>query len=373
MRRFLLLLMAAAPAAFPAASLGLDLRVDTDALAAPLIRDRLVASFVVGYYRRGETQVIGFGEIRRGSGIAPDGATVYEIGSITKVFTGILLADRTLEGGMEIDAPVQRYLPASVKVPVIESQPITLRHLATHTSGLARDPDAMRPIDRQNPYADLTIEQLYTSLSGFGPRQVPGKFGYSNFGMGILGHVMTLQAKASFEALVIQRICEPLGMHDTRPNPHAGMLPRLAPPYDDAQILVKSYDLPTLGGAGGIRSTVNDMLRFITANLGPDETTAIGRAMKLSQQKLHTLEDGTGYAYGWKVSRSGQILSHTGTTGGYRAFFAIVPSRQTGIVVLSNTGRRPYIPQLGERLLAVALGQRPKPMPAPRDAVLDNE
>ena len=129
---------------------------------------------------------MGFGEVRRGSRNVPDGDTVYEIGSITKVFTGILLADRILKGIMEIDTPVQRYLPLYMKVPVLDSQPITLRHLATHTSGLARDPDAIadRPPD---PYADLTIDPLYTSLSGFGPRKAPGKFGCSNSEWGSWG------------------------------------------------------------------------------------------------------------------------------------------------------------------------------------------
>jgi serine-type D-Ala-D-Ala carboxypeptidase/endopeptidase len=348
-------------ASLPAGALGLDLRAQTEPLAAPLISDRVVVGFVVGLFRRGETQVLSFGELRRGSGGAPDGDTVYEIGSITKVFTGILLADRILEGAMEVDAPVQRYLPERVRVPVLEGQPITLRHLATHTAGLSRDPELMRPRDRQNPFADLTLDQLYGSLSGMGPKQPPGRFAYSNFGLGVLGHVVGLQARATYEELLVERICTPLGMHDTRAAAHAGMLARLAPPYDDAHVPVKNWDLPVLAGAGGLRSTVNDLLKFIRATLPPDERTALGRAIQLSHRKLHTREDGRGNAYGWQISKSGQILFHGGSTGGYRAFLGIVPARQAGVVVLSNTARRPQINRLGEQLIALVLGQAAKP------------
>src|SRR5262245_23041102 len=116
---------------------------------------------VVGILKDGETQVISYGETRKGSGIAPGADTVYEIGSITKVFTSVLLAQEVLRGGVKLADPVQQYLPATVRMPVVGGTPITLEHLATHTSGLPRMPDNFAPADPGNPYADYTVERMY--------------------------------------------------------------------------------------------------------------------------------------------------------------------------------------------------------------------
>ena len=180
--------------AFPPAARGLDLQPRIDPLARRLLEERRAVGFVVGIVKDGETQVSAYGEVKKGAGTAPSGDTVYEIGSITKIFTAVLLADMMQQGKVKLNAPVQQYLPDSVKMPIVDGRPITLEHLVTHTSGLPRQPDNMQLVDRHNPYAYYTVSQMYQFL-GWYERQPPGKrYEYSNLGMGLLGHALALQA-----------------------------------------------------------------------------------------------------------------------------------------------------------------------------------
>lgn len=347
--------------AAPRVGAALDLHSKVDPLAQRLIDEHVAVGFVVGIYKQGATQIIGYGETEKGSGRAPDGNTVYEIGSITKTFTAILLADMIRHGDMKLDTPVQQYLPASVKVALNGGQPITLKHLVTHTSGWPHNPENLFPVDKRNPYADYTVKQLYDFISWRLSRPL-GQYQYSNVGMALLGHVLTLQTGKTYEELVIERICLPLAMSETRVNPTDSMRARMAPGYNERLQPSRGYDLPTMGGAGGIRSTVNDMLKYVKANLKSDDTP-LGQAIALSHEKLHTMEDGRAIAMAWRISRTGQTLSHTGLTGGYRAWLALVPERDSGVVVLSNT-RNHRILQFGDDVTRIAIGLPPSAKPA---------
>jgi serine-type D-Ala-D-Ala carboxypeptidase/endopeptidase len=350
-------------ALLPGAACALDLRPSFDAAARRLIKEQATTGFVVGIVRRGETQVVPYGETRKGSGIAPDGDTLYEIGSITKLFTGIVLADAVRREQVRLEGPVQEYLPPEASMPR-RGEPITLRHLVTHTSGLPRRPDNMPMRDPLNPYADYSVEQMYAFLRRHPLRSPPGRYEYSNLATGLLGHVLALKEQKELEQLMIERILAPLAMQDTRFVPHRGMLERLAPPHDAGLQPVKNWDLPTLGGAGGLRSTVNDMLKFIAANIARDNTP-LGHAVRLSHTRLYTLPDGKGIGYAWRITRDDGIVFHTGTTGGYRAFVAVAPDRATGVVALTNT-RSNQVVQLADRLIHVALaGAKAKPISVP--------
>ena len=354
-------------AALPLAGYGLDLRPQIDPLARRLLLGQNgPVGFVVGIVKDGQTQIVPYGETRKGSGTTPGGDTVYEIGSITKTFTGILLADMVQRGIVKLDAPVQDHLPESVKVPVSRNRPISLLHLATHTSGFPRRPDNMTPMDRMNPYADYSVQQMYDFLNRHWLRRPPGEFEYSNFAMGLLGHVLARQAGLTYEQLLADRILSPLGMHDTHHGPNPGTLERLAPPYDANLMPAKNWDLPTLAGAGGMRSTVNDMLKFIRANLAEDDTP-LGRAIRLSHGKRHALPNGNALGLAWNISRSGQILFHGGSTGGYRAWLAVVPARGVGVVVLANTANA-GVYRFGDTLLHLALGTPARPGDAAESA-----
>src|SRR5262245_9180723 len=153
---------------------GLDLKSQIDPLTQPLVDQGKVVGMVIGVVRDGETQVLAYGETVKGSGNKPDGKTVYEIGSVTKAFTGDLIADAVLAGRMKLDDPAQKYMPKSVKMPEFDGKPITIEHLATHTSGLPRLPDNMPFGDPMNPYADYTGKQMADFLNGHKLRRPPG-------------------------------------------------------------------------------------------------------------------------------------------------------------------------------------------------------
>src|SRR5262249_18223278 len=158
-----------------------------------------------------------------------------------------------------------KYLPASVRMPEFEGAPITLLDLATYTSGLPRMPSNFAPKDPNNPYIDYTAERLYDFLSNHTLRFKPRThYEYANLGFGLLGHVFELRAGCSYEELVVSRICAPLGMDDTRITLSGSMQQRLARGHNSALAPVANWDFLAMAGAGALRSTANDLLKFLT-------------------------------------------------------------------------------------------------------------
>ena len=309
-----------------------------------LLRERVDVAkaspgIVVGIIDEQGTRVVSYGNPKQGSAVVVDGETLYEIGSVTKVFTTELLADMVVKGEVKLEDPVSKYLPASVKVPERNGRQITLLDLATQTSALPRLPDNMAPADSNNPYADYTVEQLYKFLSSYTlTRDIGAKYEYSNLGMGLLGHVLALKAGTNYEALVTARLCRPLGMKDTAITLSADAQKRLASGHSRIGQPVSNWDIPTLAGAGALRSTVDDMLKFVAANL-----TLTNAALKDAMSMTHTprvdVGPGMKISLGWHVatSRGAELVWHNGGTGGYRSFIGFDKQRQRGVVVLSNS------------------------------------
>jgi len=194
----------------------------SDADIRQILVDRVDAQhqsvgIVVGVIGPEGRRVIAYGHLEKGDSRALDGNTVFEIGSVTKVFTSLLLADMVQRGEVKLDDPVAKYLPANVKMPDRNGKAITLIDLATHTSGLPPLPANFNPKDPTNPYADYSVDQLYQFLSSYQlTRDIGSQYQYSNLGGGLLGHVLARRAGTDYETLVRSRICDPLGMKDTR-------------------------------------------------------------------------------------------------------------------------------------------------------------
>jgi serine-type D-Ala-D-Ala carboxypeptidase/endopeptidase len=271
-----------------------------------LLERQKAPAIVVGVVEPGGHRVISRGRA--------NGDTIFEIGSVTKVFTAMLLEDAVARNEVALADPIAKYLPPEVRAPQRNGKVITLEQLARHTSGLPRLPN-LNPRDLENPYADYTVEQLYAFLSTLELRHDPGEAEeYSNLGVGLLGHLLARRAGVDYETLVRERILEPLGMKDTVVTLTPKLRKRLAPGHDAELRPAKNWDLPTLAGAGALRSSVNDMMKFIDA--------------VLARKQLDL---------GWQ--RYGNILWHNGGTGGYRSFVAIDRTQRIGVVVLSNSGR----------------------------------
>ena len=179
-----------------------------------------------------------------------DENTIYEIGSISKVFTGILLAQQVLDSDLTLEDEINNFLPDSIVVPVIGDNEITLGTLTDHTSGLPRMPTNFAPANPNNPYADYTVKQMYDFISNYQPtRKVGSEYEYSNLAQGLLGHILSKNKNISYEKLMIETIADPLGMTDTRIELSERMKKKLALGHSGGEI-VENWDIPTLAGAG---------------------------------------------------------------------------------------------------------------------------
>ena len=296
----------------------------------PAISIAYITGDDVTHFHYGQTQLEG--------DRAVDENTVYEIGSISKVFTTILLADEVVNGRMNLDDPIAKYLPKTLTVPNRGDKEITLKDLATHTSGLPRMPGNFTPADAKNPFADYTLEQLYAFLSDYTlPRDIGAQYEYSNLGMGLLGHILELHTNTTYEDLVIERIAKPLGMNHTRITLTDAMTANLAIGHDDQMQITSNWYFLNLAGAGAIRSTTSDMLKFLKANMTEDNTD-LNKAMKLSHALAYTSDDQTfNIGLGWHYANNDSIVWHNGGTGGYRTFTGFLMDSDEAVVVMTNS------------------------------------
>ena len=325
-----------------------ELKKKVDEKIIPLIEEKKNLGIVVGLIDGERREVFGYGKVALEKEEVPNGESIFEIGSITKVFTAMLLALMVQEDQVKLDDPVQQYLPDGVKMPRGSQREITLEDLATHVSGLPRMGTNFQPRDRNNPYANYTRENLYEFLNGYSLSREPGdKYEYSNFGAALLGHVLALKADRDYEQLLMKSLCEPLGMKDTRIKLTQEQRKRLVTGHVQVElgtikmiVPMKNWDFKVLAGCGALRSTANDMLRFLEANMWLDKTKLQG-VIELTHQQKHKIDDGMVVGLGWHVILKGSdqepIIWHNGQTGGYASFCGFMQNSKRAIVVLSNT------------------------------------
>jgi CubicO group peptidase (beta-lactamase class C family) len=327
-----------------------------DDLAARVMRSRRRIGLVIGCLAGGEQRVAGYGRVRVDAQDTPDGGTIFEIGSITKVFTALLLADLAEQGMVGLNDPLTSYLPASVLVPTFGGHQITLGDLASHAGGLRRDPKGMLRRwlgNRRNPYAGLSVETVYAGLARTKLRRRPGeRVKYPNLGAGLLGDALARAAGQPYEELVRERICLPLGMRDTLVTPSGQQRARLATGYTRRGRPAAPFEIPALVGAGALRSTATDMLCFLGANLDPARTPLAAQLERTQLARLRVARR-TEVGLGWLIARlpdlTGPVLWHNGGTSGFRSFVGVARETNTAVVVLSDTARS--VDRLGLRLV----------------------
>ncbi|MBC7797060.1 MAG: serine hydrolase [Pyrinomonadaceae bacterium] len=314
---------------------------------ADVLRERVAVgktnqSIVVAVVDANGTRFVSYGKTSETSAAKDsDENTVFEIGSITKVFTGTLLAESVRRGEVRFDDPISKYLPQNVKIPVRDGKEITLLDLATQTSGLPRMPSNFAPKNPQNPFADYTEAQMYDFLSGYNlTREIGSRYEYSNVGIGLLGHVLSLRAKMSYEDLVKTRILKPLKMNDTTITLSPVLKSRMAQGFDVNGEPKGNWDLPTFAGAGALRSTAKDMAKFLSANMNLSKSNLY----EVFSQTHKPLRDASGkmkIGLVWQIlpDSSGDITWHNGGTGGFSSFAGFDATQKKGIVVLTNTAK----------------------------------
>ncbi|HWI57066.1 MAG TPA: serine hydrolase domain-containing protein [Bacillota bacterium] len=308
------------PVAAPSASLS-DAEIQT-MLQDCIEADKLGVGLVVGLVDAQGSRVISYGKMDNATGPEVNGDTLFEIGSITKVFTRLLLHDMVGRGELNLDDPVQKYLPAAVRMPTRHGRQITLWDLTTHTSGLPREMDGPQ-----------TVERLYAFLASHKLRRDPGQeFDYSNVGMELLGHVIALKAGQDYETLVRERICRPLKMDSTAITLTPELQARRATGHAPANRSVAYIGLQALPGAGALFSTANDMLKFASATLG------------LTPCSLMPLMKKTN-------------VGHNGGTFGFSTLLAFDVKQRRALVVLANCRND----NLVNHLQPLLRNQSPKP------------
>ena len=339
-------------------------------MAPAVVEDGLTVGLVIGVLRGDESRIRGYGEVVQGSGQKPDELTVYEIGSVSKVFTGILLADAVTRGLVELQDTVQEHLGDVCDLPTFEEQPIRLWHLSTHTSGLPRMPSNFAPADPEDPYADYSLEAMHAALSKSELHQVPGTtYAYSNLAVALLGQLLAQVQDTDYSSLLRTRITQPLGLEHTSVEWSDWMRAHAAQGYDMDGAPKKAWNLAQFEAAGGIRSDMRDMLRFARASLHP-EGGPLEQAMKLSQEIRHRDASGVMLGLGWHAASGGATRWHNGQTGGFHSYLAIWPAGDAAVVLLSNTTAG-HLDILADNVLLAMMGHAPREIPYRKPVALE--
>jgi D-alanyl-D-alanine-carboxypeptidase/D-alanyl-D-alanine-endopeptidase len=336
-----------------------------EALADELLAAEAFPSLVIGVAIGDHLEYRTFGRLTTASAApAPTLDTLYEIGSITKTFTGVLFADAVKRGDLSLETKLADVVPEGVAVPDEDDVPITLAMLANHSSALPRMPGNFMPRDATNPYADYDAMRLYDALALVSLNRTPGRtYEYSNYAIGLLGQILVDRARAQdFEALLREKILSPLALSNSFVALDESGLARLAPGHTADLEPASRWDFLALAPAGAIRSTIVDLLAWGRAQYALDPESPLAGAVELAQ--VPTFEDAekkTKVALGWHVSPSG-ALWHTGQTGGYHGYLGVVKERKVAVAALANAGTG-EVDKIADYALSLCIG---KQQPAPQ-------
>ncbi|MGC2382911.1 MAG: serine hydrolase domain-containing protein [Nitrososphaeraceae archaeon] len=308
------------------------------------------AAIVVGFVDPNGTRIFSFGNMSKAHNIPVNENTLFDIGSITKTFTTLLLADMVDRGIVKLTDPIEKYLPTSVKVPEFKGHKITLEDLATHTSGLPFLPSNIWVSNKVGVInSNYTTNQLYTAISNFTLTREPGsKFQYSDLGLGLLGHVLSLKAGVPYEQLIKDRILNVLGMNDTKITLSQDDIKNRFPVgHHNGKEINTPIIAAVIEGAGAFRSTASDLLKYVSANLGVLHTK-LDAAIQLQHLIRHPginanpMNYAEYVALGWRVLTNfgTETLAHTGSINGWDAFVGFTPTKHIGVVLLCSCDSR---------------------------------
>jgi serine-type D-Ala-D-Ala carboxypeptidase/endopeptidase len=319
---------------------------------APLVQAWPQGGVVVGVLEHGQREVMTFGSAKADS--------IFEIGSVTKTFTALALAQMVAQKKVTLDEPVRELLPAGwVTKPA--GQEITLLDLATHHSGLPRLPDNLKPTNMADPYADYGPEKLEAFLKEHGvamPAQT--EFLYSNLGVGLLGFALAQKAGLPYAELIQEEVTGPMGLKDTVITLSAAQQKRFIQGYTGAHTDQGPWHLDALAGAGALRSTVADLLTYCDELMHPErfagkhrDTGTLAEAIPLALEPRADVDPSGAVkiALAWLTRPAEDEYFHDGGTGGYSSLVIFNPKQDRAIVVLYNCEDiMPGHPQLVERV-----------------------
>lgn len=335
-----------------------------------------IPGLLVALVHDGTNRIIPWGTRSLAGGPAIDDQTLFEIGSITKTFTGVLLAKMIENGRVRLDQPIAELLPPLTPLPQTKNV-LTLRHLATHSAGFPAMPPnfgnpstLFRVLVGLDPYHDYSDQKLLAALAETKLEYDPGtRSEYSNYTVSLLGWLLAQLSRETYEKVILREVCQPLGMHRTWVTLPEQAVPQFAQGYSETSrlgpIRLGRPSVPwnlanAFAGAGALRSCGADMLKYLRANMGLD-TNALSSALARSHQTLLENRDGHHAAMTWWRRQSTEsdpvLIWHNGGTGGFRSFMAFTEDKRQGIVILSTTNDS--VDRLGIELLRLLRASRP--------------
>lgn len=318
----------------------------------------------VAVIENGAPRFVSYGHPALGDQRTVDEHTVFEIGSVTKLFTNVLLAEQVLAGKIDLDAPIVQYLPAGTVLPERGGKQITAFDLVTHSSGLPSVPPGLGADNPANPYAGYGAAPLAAFLRSYQlPRDIGSEFEYSNIGLALVAQAIEQVSGKSYASLLEERIFTPLGMTETALTTTPDLKERLAIGHDAARNPVSNWDLDVFAGAGALRSSVADVSKFIAAASGA-VPSPLDPAFAIMLQRTRASDPSGGkVGMGWftLTHPKGEIAWHNGMTGGYNAFAGYDRATGKGVVVLSNMASTVGIEDIGFHILADNLPLTPMP------------
>ncbi|GAA4303139.1 serine hydrolase domain-containing protein [Nibribacter koreensis] len=294
----------------------------------------------IGVYKGGKVSMFHYGELDPGKGNKPTDSTIYEIASISKTFTGTLVAQAVLEGKMSLEDDVRKHLKEAYSNLTFEGKPIQIKHLLTHTSGLPR---ALPNDDHiwQNPgdslafklhalAKDYSKEQFLRDLGQIKLSTLPGSdYAYSNLNPNLIAHILENIYGTSFDELLDQIIFKKAGLQSTRMQLTSKEKARLANGYNEKGVLMPHMESPLWGADGGLKSTLPDLMKYMAFQLD--------RSNAMAQKSQETVA-GSSHGYFWTVreSKSTKTVSGHGGAFGTQTWFSFYPQQNNGIVVITN-------------------------------------
>lgn len=305
---------------------------------------------VIAVVKDGSVLYYHYGEAKKGEGTLPVNTTIFEIGSISKTFTSILLAQAVLDKKISLDDDIRKYLPANCTKLELDGKPVLVKHLSNHTSGLPRLTDdlATTPGYNENdPYRHYTKEMYFNYLARVKLVSVPGtKQEYSNTGVAVLGIILQKVYGQTYEQLLKKYIAEPLKMDNTSTFVPEKQLDNFATGYENGAA-THHWNLADTNPAGGIRSTLADMVLYLKANM-----TDAMPAIALSHKETFKAEkDAIGLGWFLYPVKGDTLIWHNGGTGGFTSYTGYLKDSKAGVVVLSNSASQNGPDKIGTSIL----------------------
>jgi CubicO group peptidase (beta-lactamase class C family) len=308
-----------------------------DSVAHAYIQKANTVGLSIGILKDGQISTYNYGETARGNNQLPTTNTIFEIGSITKTFTATLLAYCAGLGKVKLSDPITKYLPDSVKTNAALNA-ITLLTLSNHTSGLSRIPENLQfdSASAANPYKSYNKRQLFSYLKTCKLNSPPGEqYAYSNLGVGLLGTILSQVSGKTFDQMVQEVICTPLGMKNTVQHLSNLQAPHFTKVYSQYGDVTVPWNFDALAACGALHSTINDLLIYAKANMNSG-ANELSKAFELTHQVTYSKD--AKIALGWHiiVVDGVEFIFHNGGTYGSSSFLAFNADKKLAVIVLSN-------------------------------------